>query len=205
MALSTLSSINAIAAHSVGLSVNGRIIPAACDLKLTGGDTFNYGKISSATLNEDTWSTLPQKTLPFAMTCSGPQTVALRTLDQRYGWAMTPPGKESGIWFGMGMDNANRHAGAYSVDITSLDSPDGQPTVITASSLEGPWVNASNFRSDGGLLAFTKDGGSLTPSPVSTITGAFRMHEAAIAPTKDLSFAAGILLDGRITVELLYF
>ncbi|WP_300727205.1 DUF1120 domain-containing protein [Pseudomonas sp.] len=71
-------------AGSVDLSVKGSINPAACAVRLSMGDYFEYD-LSEVELSETDFTVLDKKELDFAIECAAPVKVAIQAINNRPG------------------------------------------------------------------------------------------------------------------------
>lgn len=81
--LLTSSSLSALAADSVDISVIGTISPTSCVPSASGGGVVDYGNINPDTLAATGPTVLPAKTISISINCDGETFVALSAISNR--------------------------------------------------------------------------------------------------------------------------
>lgn len=218
---------------SAELTVTGNYTPGACIITLANNGTIDYGRISQSSLNKDTLTQLPVKTLPAAITvsCQAETSIGIASVtDNRAGTANPDTGSVSwsgssdkylplpvsipakavsnGTYqsLGLGLDSKNNKIGSYTAQLTG----GGKFQFGVSNSLIG-------YGSAGGYDGFSVGSISVTPDQVFNIltpdsnaslvadTFIFDYNVSTnIAPASTLDFSQDIHVDGSVTVTIAF-
>ncbi|CUI38875.1 DUF1120 domain-containing protein [Achromobacter xylosoxidans] len=72
-----------VQAQSIDVRVIGTITPPACVPTISGGGIIDYGNIAARTLNKTAVTQLPDRSVPFSISCDAPTQVAIAATDNR--------------------------------------------------------------------------------------------------------------------------
>lgn len=212
------------AADSFGITVTGKIMPAACQAEFASGDTFDYGTLPARSLSRSGETLLPVKSTAFSVRCSAPMKVAFRLTDNRAGtqiqWASTYISlvgesyiNGGPVWLGLGTDGKGQPLGAWLARLSDMKA-DGKPVVATNTvmpNLEGAWVYANpadmvfkNFPGPHATSVGSPDH-SIGAHPLAfTVLNGTLEVQAAVTPSSTLDLTHPIQLDGSVTIEMVY-
>jgi len=212
-------------AFAIDVRVIGSITPAACTPTLSGGGTVDYGVIRPAELTDDAYTTLPVKTLAFAITCDAPAKVALRAINGRpdtaagvigTGGSGPSDGRAPVDIFGMdfvgvvglGLDGTDK-VGGYGIRITQDSVTADSNSVDSLRQTEGGSVWSGDAYAgilyDPGFSRFTSwaETGTLLPVAFENLTGELAV-QAYINHASELDLSKPINFEGLTTIELVY-
>lgn len=191
---------------SSALSLRTAMLPVACVPTLSQGGKVNVGKISQSNLHVNNITKLPSRTIQLNVTCEGPASFALKTLENQPGTAIYSDSDR----FGLGMDNMMNPIGAYtmSIDSSTSHADSVSSLAITRAPLSAsPWSESEHGRqtlSKDDLLGFTTLSGSKTgPDPYEQLNTTITV-DVEIAPTRTLKVSDEIVLKGSATLEIQY-
>ena len=79
------ASANALAATTADLKVTGKVVPASCDVTIGTGAPLNLGDIQVSALESDPAkpTPMPNATLPYNITCTGPVAISTSWVDNQ--------------------------------------------------------------------------------------------------------------------------
>ena len=210
-------------AFAIDVRVIGSITPAACTPTLSGGGTVDYGVIRPAELTDDAYTTLPVKTLAFAITCDAPAKVALHAINGRPDTAAGATGSSNsgdgsspvnlfgmhsnGV-VGLGLDGTDK-VGGYGIRITPGSVTADSNSVDSLRSLTSSinWVNdqwSGNFYDPVWSRQITWSAtGTLLPVAFENLSGELAV-QAYINHASELDLSKPINFEGLTTIELVY-
>lgn len=215
------------------LTVKGQFTPIACQAILASNGTIDYGLIQSSSLNNNTTTDLPVKTLASAITvnCPAATSVAFAITDNRSS-SVTPPENpaarkallpnseqnqtplvaDSALFLGLGVDGANHNIGNYVAQFNNA-KVDGASAGFSTSGI----FNSSPILPYAGVYAYTMPYNDAAYNMQSnTSDGVFGelsvgkvfvidyQVQPTIEPSKNLDLTKEITLDGSVTVSLYY-
>lgn len=129
-----------MAADSADIKVDGSIVPPACVPSMSGGAVFDYGGIKAASLAQDAYNGLSEKSLDISVTCDSPMKIAFAGIDNRAGTAadvegvwliIGNAGKGDTSTFGLGTTSAGQKIGVYKMIVDSTITLDGKLASLT--------------------------------------------------------------------------
>ena len=192
-----VSAGNAVAASSVDLSVKGTITPSACTPSLSGGGSFDLGKLAAKDLNVDKVTRINGNYMQIRVACDASTLFALESSDNRQG---SVPDSHEGN-HGLGIVNGGEKPGSYYAVLTAAVA-DGVPARFIVSNDGGANWWPGGELSVGSTTAVANNT-SLTPMPVQVLTGEIEL-KALIVPSKNLTLTEEFPLDGSATVTVRY-
>ena len=199
-AAAALACVGASAGSSVDLFVKGRILPASCDINVSN-DTVDLGDMLASELSQDSVNTLGvDGKLDFVINCNAPTLVAMRSIDNRAGTALTDDHES----FGMGLDSAGNRIGRFKMYM-NISTAFGL-TSITSYNGGAIWKSGGFLSPGKGSLhgAGANKNGVWELQPITSIAGNFVFTNMYLAPMKDLSLGDEVKIDGHATMELVY-
>ncbi|WP_033073886.1 DUF1120 domain-containing protein [Sphingopyxis sp. MWB1] len=214
LAVAAVAASGAAHAQSIDVRVIGTITPAACAPNMSGGGVIDYGNIAASSLNQTDYTALPERLVPFSLTCDAPTKVAVRAVDNRAS-TIVPGIIESGILgggmaagygydFGLGA-SSGQNVGIYVVALRGGSfTGDGNAVDSLHSNDDGASWNGNSsgtFRRD--RLVSWAAPGTTTPGSYSTLAGELRV-QAAIDKAENLDLTDEVPLDGLATLEVVY-
>ncbi|CUI38460.1 DUF1120 domain-containing protein [Achromobacter xylosoxidans] len=202
-----------VPAQSIDVRVIGTITPPACVPTISGGGIIDYGNIAARTLNKTAVTQLPDRAVPFSISCDAPTRVAIAATDNRA--SSRVPGilsifggdaSNDGYNFGLGtVSGAN--VGGFGLRMEQgTFTTDGVNAFTVASTNSGTswlhlsagmfqhtntWLTSWSGTQGGAPNAFTNLAGTLT---VRTV-----LNRGDALPLGD-----EVPLDGLATLELVY-
>ncbi|UVJ45132.1 DUF1120 domain-containing protein [Pseudomonas sp. LS1212] len=205
-ALSALIALTpvAFAQSTTDLTVTGTITPAACTPSLSGGGSFEFGRISAQDLKQDAQTMFKSSLRQMSVVCDAPTRFALRAVDGRAGTDISP-NEES---FGVGL-NGTEKIGRYLLRTNNYTADGNSSTTLLES-----WNGGSAWSLYGStyahipntnfpwLVGVSVDGG-MEPSAIGMLTADFQIY-MHIAPAKDLTLTDAVPIDGASTLEVVY-
>ncbi|CAD0260878.1 DUF1120 domain-containing protein [Pseudomonas veronii] len=187
-----------LAASTVDLTVKGLIVPSACMPSLSA-ETIDVGRVSVKDLNLDTRTQLTPVTLQMGIDCEASTLFALTATDNRTDSA------NSIIEYGIGKTSAGQRIGGY---LMFLDQgvADNTPVGMIRSSDNGTTWNS--MRPDMGwqtnqLISIQEIGAARVPVPAQNTQVALSV-KPFILPAQGLTITEDTVIDGSVTVEVLY-
>lgn len=199
------------ARESVTLTMRAEATPRSCTPRLTPG-TLDLGTVSRTTLRQDAATALVQRSVQLQLNCSGPTLLGVKLLDNRGGASVA-----ASSWAGVLPQPARfalspREGGVAGVYALSLGAviADGQMKQV----LQGTGEVAAQWRvhEDGAPLqrfdaqstvyAFG-DPGHVAPVPVENLSVPINV-DVQLAPASQLAGHTEVLLDGSVTIEIVY-
>lgn len=193
------------------LDLRAEATPHACMPRLTPSE-LDLGGVSRATLQPDAGTPLATRSVELQLTCSGPTRLALKLLDNRAGAAA------AGLAWAAGVADEERFAlparegpavGVYALSLGPA-SAGGQTMQLVRGSGESPrdWrvqeegTRLQRFDAQSSVYGFARIGHA-APAPVTEITTSLNV-DVQLAPSSSLDATSEILLDGALTVEIVY-
>lgn len=196
-------------AHAAELKVTGTIAPASCSFTLTNS-VVDYGRIQPSSLSATQFTKLERKSTPFAVKCSAPTLVSVKTLDNRA--ASKVPGMMQTAFnttyidafnYGLGVTTKNEKIGGYIV-LMSNTVADGKAVRVNGSSNNGAtWTIGDGALAQPPHLTSWASSASTAPVRLATVSGNLQV-QAVINKTSAFTVGDGISLDGHATLELRY-
>jgi hypothetical protein len=192
----------------VALGLRAQAMPRSCTPRLTPA-TLDLGTVPRGSLRPDAATVLPRRTVQLQLSCSGPTLLAVKLLDNRAGadagWATAVPGparfalapREGGV------------AGIYTLSFGAVIM-DGQTMQVLrgtgerASSWGGHAEGAplQRFDAQSAVYSFAPPGHEV-PAAVDNLSAPLHV-EVQLAPTSALEAGEEVLLDGAVTLEVVY-
>jgi hypothetical protein len=212
----------ALAANTANVSVSGELVPAICDISLTGGGRIDYGvmPMTSLTAASNTVVTPGMSgthpTTTMNIVCEAPVQFSVKVNDNRAatvnadvlngtaGTSALPV--TTGQIFGVGADSAGTNIGAFSIMGAAAGATVDGAAGKVIDSLDGTlWTNSngqfSNVRN--WALSWTSAAGTNAPEPVTTVVQELEV-QVAVIPSADLDTSRAVNLDGSVTLEVQY-
>lgn len=192
----------AMAANSVDLRVTGTIAPAACNISLAGGGTFDLGSISGGSLSatqKTTVSTPPAQDL--SVICSAPTLVGIKVVDNHQNQTANFDDDD----FGLGQDSSGNDIGWYNIKLLA-PTVDASSGASVRSADDGvSWVGARPDLLNHNLnsIASWSTGVGTDPVLVTTVLQPLQILPF-INPENSLNTSSDITIDGSATIELVY-
>jgi type 1 fimbria pilin len=216
--LTALTPFSAKAETTAELKVKGSIRPPGCTPTLTAGGTADYGVIPMKTLNQNSLTSLGEKTVGFSISCTAKIKVGLAATDNRKASVIsgapigafglgTSSGKNIGYYSAyFDPDTATGDGVSVSVLLYNPGGGGGNFTDSNGNTTSLP-VTAPSWGSTGsgnigrGNLAFSSSGNA--PQAYQTISGRFLIY-TTIDRAANLPSSQDIPLDGSATIEVQY-
>lgn len=184
-------------ASEVDLAVRGLITPNACQLQLANGGVVDHGKLAARDLNTDELTVLDQYRRQLSVRCEGPTLVALSTVDNRAGSALTP-----GL-HGLGLINGSEKLGNLAFSLANPVSESGPMRPIVSGNNGATW-NSGSAVTHGVLTSVTHaENPRHTPVAITTLDAQLVFY-TYIAPSNTLTLTEEVPLDGDVTLEMKY-
>ncbi|MDK2375045.1 DUF1120 domain-containing protein [Serratia fonticola] len=221
VALAAILSFTVFAAFaandSASLVVKGRIVPPACDLKLSDS-VVDFGDIHPGDLKWGEFTVLKDKNFNLSITCAAPSRVALNAVDNRRNTRVIPYGVDMAVGvptttnanyylFGLGQTGTSK-IGSFSLWSDSTYTVDGKNISRSAIySINGgsSWDSFRTLFISTVLASSKKEGGEHPniPHPFKTLSAKMNLR-AAINKPSELDFTKELKLDGQINIQLTY-
>lgn len=222
--LLTSTSLSAMAADSVDISVIGTISPISCVPSASGGGVVDYGNIKPDALTSGVPTVLPAKTVNISISCDGKTSVALRATSNRPNTVPDTDGAENisgsalvsqavidaglgkNLPFslptvlkpsaaGLGLANGNK-IGGYMMNLpVTLVNLDGDPAAVRYYSLTAPTSTSGWSKMTAGISP--NDGDSLLP-PNTAFFG-YSTNSADSVPESFQNLSATVVIQAYIT------
>lgn len=214
------------AEDTVDVKVTGQIVPPACVPAVTGGAVFDYGAIKAASLSQDNYTVLPQKSLTFSLTCDSPTKVAFKSTDGRAGSAVIPVGSK--LWsdnyaavtadtpmMGLGLDGTKKIGGyqlravignssvttdGQTVKSQSLRSTDNGATWVVPGATDVVWF--PDYAQSGQITSIAATG-TLSPVAITSFSGTMNV-QAVINKGSELDLTKTTNFEGLTTIQVIY-
>ncbi|WP_213878247.1 DUF1120 domain-containing protein [Pseudomonas sp. dw_358] len=209
------------------VSVIGSIAPGACSATLAGGGAIDYGTIRAQDLKVGDYTVLDEKTMGFSIVCDAPTRVAFNAVNGRLGTAVTLAGGGSGQSdgeapvrlfgkartgvAGLGLDGTEK-IGGYAIRIkpgTPQADSENVDNLIAHPADTSRWVKDAS--ADGDLYGISQKRivswgttGTLIPVAFDTLAGEISV-QAYLNKASELDLTKPVVLDGKTTLELVYF
>lgn len=188
--------LQAQAASTVELSINGLITPSACAPALSEGGVYDLGKLAAKDLNIDRPTQLPTSSLQLAINCEARTLLALQPRDNRLGSSY----HDSPNTFGLGQAGNSAKLGYLLLTLEAVLA-DGVAMTPIGSTESSSW-SPTDILSHQFLTAFAQDN-SVTPAPVQQLTA--QLHVApALAPANTLPLSEEVPFEGSVTLTIKY-
>jgi hypothetical protein len=191
------TSASVFAASSTELTVTGFITPSACDPALSNGGNVHYGKIPVKDLNADSdrYTELEEKSLQLTVMCHAPTLMALEAKDNREGSEFSPGS------FGLGLINGSEKLGGFRMRVPSTSADGVLSRTITSRKDEVKWT--AYYYLDKNYMVSVAKPGTFSPIPVELYEAELVVN-ASIAPTSQLTLTDEVLIDGSVTLSVVY-
>jgi hypothetical protein len=189
-------------AHATPGSCTPRLTPAALDL----------GAVQRAALRTDAANPLPRRSVQLQVNCSGPTRMAVKLLDNRAGSDPAGAGWVAAVHADARFALTRRAGGVVGVYALSFGAvmADGQPMQL----LRGTGEQASDwgaleegaalerFDARGAVYSFSPPGRT-TPVPMIELSAPLQV-DVQLAPSSLLEATSEVLIDGSVTIEMVY-
>jgi len=190
------------------LGLRAQAMPRSCTPRLTPS-VLELGTVPRSSLHADAAYAMPRRTVQLQLNCSGPTRLAVKLLDNRAGteagWAADIPGPAR---FAL----APRGGGVAGIYLLSFGAVimDGQTMQV----LRGTGERADNwsgqeegaplqrFDAHAAVYAFAAPG-QVVPGAIDNLSAPLQV-DVQLAPTSALEAGEEVLLDGGVTVEIVY-
>lgn len=196
-------------AQAADLRVKGSIAPASCSFTITNS-TLDFGRINPSSLSATNYTKLDKKGTPFAVSCSSPTMVGIKTLDNRA--SSKVPGLmqvmynrtyHDGFNYGLGTTAKGENIGGYVVFMEN-NVADGRAVLLARSFNNGAtWHYTDQVLGQPPELGSWRSGSAYTPIRLKVVSGNLRV-QPVINKTSALTMNSEIMLDGHATLELVY-
>ncbi|MBN2977314.1 DUF1120 domain-containing protein [Pseudomonas sp. MAFF 301380] len=190
------STLPALAASSVDLSVTGLITPSACHPTLSDGGVYDLGKIAARDLNVDRPTRLTEHSLQLVITCEATTLLAIQPKDNRLGSSSAQVNPHI---FGLGLVNATQPLGYMELRLMSIM---GDGVRMYGISTGGANWFPTSILSPNLLTSFTNRL-FLGPEPLRYLN-ADLLISPIIAPANTLPLAEEMPIDGSVTLSMHY-
>ena len=202
------ASANALAATTADLKVTGKVVPASCDVTIGTGAPLNLGDIQVSALNPDPDkpTALPQPSVPYNITCTGPVAISTSWVDNQEadGTYLT-----SQNFFSLGKDASDtpighlwiQHGAGGSVAVTGNGTETHANVITSANGIT--WANSSYGQASKTHINSFAPVGASTPEAYTTYSGRFTL-KPTIAPVNDLDLSTSLNINANATMELSY-
>lgn len=199
-------------ASSIDVKVTGTITPGSCVPTLTGGGTFDYGKIGAAEVDQAKFTSLPEKSFPLSISCDAPTKVAIKAIDNRL--SSVVPGAAAAVVtgtndnhnFGLGTV-AGFNVGGYIIRVkqNSFTADGTAVSTITSTNSGTTWQStAAGVVSKINTSLVTWKSPTLEgPVAFKNLSGTFSV-QAFLNKGSELTLTDDVPLDGSATLELVY-
>jgi len=196
-------------AQAADLRVKGSIAPTSCSFTITTS-TIDYGWIDPGTLSVANYTKLAKKGTPYAIKCSSPTIVGIKTQDNRA--SSKVPGMMQTQYnntynddfnYGLGLTPKSEKIGGYVVFMEN-NVADGKAVLLTRSNNNGiSWGYTDPVLGQSSKLGSWRVGSSYSPIKLTVVTGNLNV-QPVINKTSALTMSNEIKLDGHATLELVY-
>ncbi|RMT95272.1 hypothetical protein ALP39_03066 [Pseudomonas marginalis pv. marginalis] len=191
------TSLPALAASTVDLTVKGLITPSACTPNMPG--TVDFGKISAKDLKLDSQTVLKPQSVQLSISCEASTLFAITPIDNRSGSST-----RSGA-YGLGLINETEKLGRYYLTMGNLVAD--KPSSLLRQYNPGRWTELPDDEAvvPNALISLGDLDLSIgwVPHPVQTATLDVVLN-TAIAPANTLTLTNEVALDGSATFEVKY-
>ena len=192
------SALPALAASTVDLTVKGLIVPSACMPSLSA-ETIDVGRVSVKDLNLDTRTQLTPVTLQMGIDCEASTLFALTATDNRTDSA------NSIIEYGIGKTSAGQRIGGYVMFLDQGVADSNSVRLIQSADNGATW---NSYGADTGWqtnrwISIQEIGAPRVPVPAQNTQVALSV-KPFILPAQGLTITEDTVIDGSVTVEVLY-
>ncbi len=192
------------------LDLRAEAMPRSCTPRLTPA-TLELGTVPRSSLDPEAATALARRSVQLQLNCNGPTLLALKLLDNRAGggaaagWAAAVPGPAR---FALGTGGGGI-AGVYALSMGAVIA-DGQALQVLRGNGEraSTWsayeegAPLQRFDAQSAVYAFAMPG-HVMPAAVDNL-GATLHVDVQLAPTTALGAGEEVLLDGAVTIEMVY-
>lgn len=195
--------------QAADLRVRGSITPPSCSFAI-GNSNIDYGRINAGSLNSTSYTKLAKKGTQYAVRCSSPTMVGIRTLDNRA--SSKVPGMMQVMYnqtyndrfnFGLGTTARGERIGGYVIFMEN-NVADGRSVLVARSPNNGAsWHYTDPVLGQSPELGSWRTSIAYSPSRVGVVSGNL-MVQPVINKTSALTMNGEIRLDGHATLELVY-
>ena len=203
------ASANALAATTAELKVTGKVVPASCDVTIGTGAPLDLGDIQVSALesDHDKPTTLPNASLPYNITCTGPVAISTSWVDNQAADGTYPAAGNN--LFSLGKDAADapighlwiQHGGGASVVVTGNGTETHANVLVSADGIT--WVDSQYGQASKTHMNSFAPAGATTPAAYTTYSGNFVL-KPQIAPVNDLDLSTSLNINANATMELSY-
>lgn len=195
-----------VAHGATTLGVEGRSVPGACVIALSGQGTVDYGMIPSNTLVRGAYKQLPRKQLDMSITCEAATRLALNFIDNRAESRVAGITGVATDFYNYGLGSvAGKNVGGYALLIDDGTLADGATIKnIFSSDNGGRWHAGTHYLQHEGQI-FSFGIGGMRPSPQSFVRLRARiLVDTYLNKPEELPSGREVRLDGFTTIDLLY-
>lgn len=189
--------LQATAASSTQLTVQGSITPSACVPSLTDDGHIEHGKITVKDLDPQKPTALRQGLLMLEVVCEGPTFFALGTIDNRAGSSALNQAHH-----GLGTVNDTQRVGSAVFGLMNPVADSVAVRTIVSSNAGASWQE-SMVLGHRTLTAFAAMSGAPQPIALTTVHAELRVY-TTIVGASELDVTDEIPIDGNATVEMKY-
>lgn len=204
-ALCLAASMGAQATNVAQLVVRGTIVPAACNLSLSGGGIIDYGTIRSGELSQTAYNPREEKVTSLVVNCGAtPTQFGLTFTDLQAGSKVTGilgAGYSETQNYGLGAVSGHR-TGGYSITLRDLRAAGTvlHPIMRVSS---GAWQYSDGKVAQTPSQYSWRSGSAAVPASIAQLAGVIAV-KAVINKAQDLDLTKDVTLDGRATLVLSY-
>ena len=205
--------VGAAGNSSVQIKVTGSVVPPACTIALTAGDTIDYGRMQFSELEKERNTILSERNLSFTINCDAPAKLALTLQDEQPATVVQDlikgvRGEADANQMANGLGAVNGvNIGIFYVRVFAGDGSNnpGALRTLRSQGLEG-WsetpVDAPLY-ADGSKPVGFSTGQTSVPTAFTTLTGRLAV-QPVIRPSAELPSTHEIFLAGSSTLTVYY-
>ncbi|AZF03884.1 DUF1120 domain-containing protein [Pseudomonas sp. R5-89-07] len=190
--------LQATAASSAQLAVQGAITPSACLPTLTHDGNIDHGKITAKDLDPEKPTALKQGELGLQVVCEGPTFFALSTIDNRAGSSAMNVAHH-----GLGVINGNERVGSAAFGLMNAVADDSVAVRTILSSDAGVSWHEAMVLGHGTLTAFALKDGLPRPIALTKVSAELRVYTTIVGASQ-LTLTDEVPIDGHATLEMKY-
>lgn len=195
--------LDAHAAESSDLAVQGVIRPTACAITLASNGVVDFGTIPAADLSDTDLTQLPTARLDMQIQCDSSAQFGIKVVDNRAGTAEVPEPSLAQSYYGLGTA-AGANIGSYRI-VMKVGTGDGKNASPIASVNGGSsWGRLDNkyYVAPNTTYAWSTSASNV-PSSMQTLAETLTI-DAFVAAKQNLPVDNEIPLDGAATISLVY-